>query len=143
MGDITPEQHRKMVGIRTIETRSLTLLEEETYLIPALEEVLIADMFVALGAAGGELGHRVIFEGEGVQQAVGLDEQALDGFCGEGIGDDEEAVVVEGLHLFGGEAVHVCWVGVEVVGWWWESDNGDGATMAGLIRERAEDGRMR
>jgi hypothetical protein len=68
----------------------LAFFKEKSYLITAAQKILIAYMISAL--AGGELGHRMVFEGEVLEQIVGFCEEGRDGLRVEGIGDDEVAI---------------------------------------------------
>lgn len=79
------------------------LLEKEAHLVARGEEVVVADVVGAVGAAGGELGERVGGEVEGGEERVGFGEQRGDGGGGEGGGDDEVAVAAEGGQLGGGQ----------------------------------------
>jgi hypothetical protein len=54
-----------------------TLLKEKPNLIPALKEIIIAHMILPLSvlAASGELGHRMVLEGEVLEQCLRFEEQ--------------------------------------------------------------------
>lgn len=60
MCDMSRQQQGKIV--RMLERKLLTFLKEEMDLISALEEIVIADMLIAVIPACGELGHRMIVE---------------------------------------------------------------------------------
>lgn len=77
------------------------LLEEEADLVARGEEVVVAN--VLAGGAGAELGHGVRGEVERGEKMMGLGEEGGDGLGVEGVGDDEVAVVVEGVDLVGRE----------------------------------------
>ena len=64
--------------------------EKKSYFVAAAEKILIAYMISAL--AGGEFGHRMVFEGEVLKQIVGFCEEGRQGLRIEGIGDDEVAI---------------------------------------------------
>lgn len=80
------------------------LLEKEADLVAAGEEVVVADMVVAVVAAGGEAGHGVISQREAGEETVCLVEEGLHGGRAQGIRDDEVAIAVEEGNLVCGQA---------------------------------------
>lgn len=79
------------------------LLKEEADLVARGEEVVVADVVRAVGAAGGEFCERVDGQVQVGEEGVCFGEEGGDGGGGEGRGDDEEAVAVEGGYLGGGQ----------------------------------------
>lgn len=89
--------------------------EEEADLVARREEVGVADMVGAGIASGAERGERVGGDVERGEEVGGFGEEGGDSLRGEGGGDDEVAVAVEGGELGGGEACHFLFWG----GRWW------------------------
>lgn len=79
-----------MRGVFLARLGGLTFFEEESNLVAAVEKIFVADMFCSV--AGGEFGHRVVFEGEVIEHGVGFREERGDRFGVEGVGDDEIAI---------------------------------------------------
>lgn len=80
------------------------LLKEKTDLVAASQEVVVANVVMAVVATSGEAGHGVILEGEVGEKGVCLVQEALDGGRAQSIRDDEVAISLEGGDLVGGQA---------------------------------------
>lgn len=81
----------------------LTLFEEKADLVARGEEIVVADMVMAVFSAGAELGHRVRGQIEIGEKRASLVKQGLDGGWAEGVRDDEIAIPLEGGDLGGSE----------------------------------------
>lgn len=82
----------------------LTLFEEETDFIAALQEIIIAHVLHALTLSSREAGHGVVLDGEVLEEAVRLCKESGYSLGVKGVGDDEVAIDVEGFDLGGREA---------------------------------------
>jgi hypothetical protein len=90
---------------------SQTFFEEKANLVARVEKVTVTDMIGLLSSA--EFSHWMIVQREIVEHGVSFFEQRLCGVGTQGIGDEEVAIRVPEIELFGGEAV------AEVGRWWW------------------------
>lgn len=92
----------------------LTLFEEETDLIAALQEIVVAHVLHAFTLSSRETGHGVVLDGKVLKQAVRLCKEIGYSLGVKGVGNDEVAIAVEGFNLGGRKA----WSGGHDNGGW-------------------------
>jgi hypothetical protein len=88
-----------------------TFFEEKADLVARIEEIAVTDMIGLLSSA--EFSHGMVVQREIVEHGVSFFEQRLCGIGTQGIGDEEVAIRVPEVELFGSEAV------AEVGRRWW------------------------
>jgi len=93
-----------------------TFFEEEAKFVARVEEVAIADVIALLASA--EFGHWMVVEGEVIEHGVSFLEQSFCRVGTQGIGDEQVAICVPEVELFGSEAA------AQVGGRWWRDARG-------------------
>lgn len=79
-----------------------TFFKEEADLVARVEEIAVADVIALLASA--EFGHWMVVEREVVEHGVSFLEKSFGRVGTQGIGDEQVAICVPEVELFGSEA---------------------------------------